>query len=401
MKFYFLFCVCVVFGCRSTPPPSTDNAPVVIPTSSTTVGPEPTDEATEQASPRKPRLQISIGDNIVCLRVDVSLRCWRRSAGAQVPIMAMMPPIAGIGSVSDVAVGMQHVCAIADGGKVFCWGGNAHGQLGARRSDEHVDEPVRAEGIEGAVAITAGMMHSCALLGDGRVSCWGWNAEGQTGSDTEYASEVRELVVPEVVAGISEVTSLSAGRDQTCAKTKTGWWCWGRSYMKSQTAARGSHHNQPAKVDELQDMQQLALKDETACGLFMDGHIGCWGSGAFSILPSRPLRADTPLPVILPAARSFAMGEYHGCAILQNGRISCFGWNNYGELGRTPQPDYEPHESGMVDGLPAPVDSLSLGLGASCAILRDGQMWCWGIAPHLPLEHGAGSGTPVRVPIDS
>lgn len=400
MKYYVMIAAWAVLGCRSTPPP-TENIPVVIPKPSTSALPEPSDEPSKSNLPKKPRLQMAIGDNIACLRVDVSLRCWTRAVGAQKPVISTMPPIAGIGAVSDVAVGGQHVCAVAAGGKVFCWGRNTYGQLGARRSEEFVDEPVQAEGIEGAIAVTAGMMHSCALLGDGRVSCWGWNGDGQTGSDTEYASEVREIVVPEIVAGISEVTTIVAGRDQTCAKTKTSWWCWGRSYLKSQETARGNHHNQPAKVDELSDLQQLGLKDETACGLFTDGHVGCWGSGAFSILSSRPLRADAPLPVIVPAARSFATGTYHGCAILQNGRVSCWGWNNYGELGRTPQPDYEPHESGLVEGLPARVHSLSLGQGTSCAITYDDQLWCWGTPPHLPLEHGGGAGTPVRVPIDS
>jgi alpha-tubulin suppressor-like RCC1 family protein len=244
-------------------------------------------------------LQIAIGDETVCLRVDASLRCWLRSVGAQVPIMTATPPIAGLGDVSDFAVGGHHVCALTSDGKVFCWGDNSNGQLGAGRTEERVDAPVRVPGIEGAVGLAAGLFHTCVVLGDGRVTCWGWNADGQTGSDVEYAREARELVVPAVVAGVSGVTNIAAGRDQTCAKTKAGWSCWGRSHLKSQTDARGDHHNQPAKVDDLDGMEQLTLKDETACGLFQDGHVGCWGAGAFSILANRPLRANNIIIIII------------------------------------------------------------------------------------------------------
>jgi len=401
MKVYLTIAALLVVGCGSAPPRSTSSsAPVVIPKAPTATTTDSSAEPVEPTAPAKNRLQVAIGEEIVCLRVDTALRCWKRSEGAKVPITTEMPPIAGVGAVADVVVGMRHVCALTNEGKVFCWGDNTRGQLGARRSEENIDTPVRAEGIEGATALAAGMMHTCALLSDGRVSCWGWNGEGQTGSDVDYAPEVRELVAPEIVAGISGAKNIVAGRDQTCVKTNQGTWCWGRSYLKSQSDARGYHHNQPARVPELDDLQQLALKDETACGLFTDGHVGCWGSGAFSLLPTRPLHAESPLPLILPVARSFAVGRYHGCAILQNGRVSCWGWNNNGELGREPQQDYEPHESAIVEGLPMPVNALFLGSAASCAVVHDDQLWCWGVAPHEPWVHGAGSGRPKRVPID-
>jgi alpha-tubulin suppressor-like RCC1 family protein len=305
-----------------------------------------------------------------------------------------------LGDVTDFAVGFHHVCALNQSGQVFCWGENSMGQIGARKAEARVDTPVRVDGIDGAKAITCGTLHSCAILGDGRVSCWGWNGQGQTGSDVEYTTEARELVVPEIVPGIAEATSIVAGRAHTCAKTKAGLLCWGESQLKSQRDTRGHARNQPSLVEDLVDVEQLAAKDETSCALFRDKHVGCWGSGAFSVMPSRPLRAESPLPVILPPARSVAISQYHGCAILENGRVSCFGWNNHGELGRERQSDYQPHESDLVPGLPGTVDALAVGAATSCAIVRHDELWCWGIPPQMPWVHDAGSGVPVRVPID-
>lgn len=401
MKTYFIFGFLLLVGCGSTPPahpPMT--APVVIPKPPPASTDDPPNEAGESSIPAKPRVQVAIGDETVCLRFDGSLRCWKRSEGAQTPLLAAVPPITGLGEVVDVSVGTNHTCAIVQGGQVYCWGHNEHGQIGAGRAEAQIDTPVRVDGIDGATAIVTGMMHSCVLLAEGRVSCWGWNADGQVGSDVEYAPEARVLVRPQIVLGISGATQLAAGRDQTCVRMKNETWCWGRSYVKSQRNARGYHHNQAAKVEELVNLQQFGFSGETACGLFKDGHVDCWGSGAFSILPSRPLHADTPLPVILPPARHLSVGKYHGCAILQDGKVSCWGWNNHGELGRKPQPDYEPKESAIVPGLPGRVDSLALGSATSCAVVHREELWCWGIMPQQPWVHGAGSETPTRVPIE-
>jgi alpha-tubulin suppressor-like RCC1 family protein len=390
----------ILAGCGPSVPPPTNSTAVVIPKPPNSAMPDGPLEAPEVIVPVKPRMQIAIGDSWVCLRLDTSLRCWSRAKSVPTPIVTL-PPIADIGNVVDVAVGMRHVCAVNDAGLVYCWGENSLGQLGARRVEERIDSPVRVEGLEGAVAITAGMMHSCALLKDGRVSCWGWNALGQTGGDAEYTRDARELVVAQEVAGISGATAVAAGRGQSCAMLKAGVYCWGESMLRSQATPRGYRDNRAYPVEELAELKQFAFNEETACALFKDGHAGCWGSGVFSLVPGRPLHADSPLTLMLPPAKTLVVGKYHGCAILQDGRVTCFGWNNHGELGRPANEDYNTHEAEIVPGLPTDVTGLSLGSATSCAIVRNTELWCWGIPPHEAWEHGVKGTAPVRVPIDS
>ena len=76
----------------------------------------------------------------------------------------------GIG-VADVSAGGSHSCALANSGRVFCWGFGENGQLGnggtAGRS-----VPVPVTGITNAVGVAAGGFHSCAVLQGGAVQCW-------------------------------------------------------------------------------------------------------------------------------------------------------------------------------------------------------------------------------------
>ena len=379
---------------------SAERAPSLVTTPTARAMQPPVRAPTQADKPARPGLQIAIGNETVCLRRLASLWCWPRSAGAKLPVSRGSPAISGLGDVSDVGVGYAHVCALGGAGRVFCWGENSRGELGAGRAETRIDTPTLVEGIEGAVALSVGPFHVCALLADGGVSCWGANSSGETGSDVEYTSGARELAVAERVDGVSAVSGLLTGRDQTCAQARSGWWCWGRSYLKSQLDARGSSHNQPALVAELADVTQLALRDETACGVFAGGSVACWGSGAFSLMMNRPLRAEAPLTIELPPARAVAAGNYHACAILRDGGVSCWGMNTYGELGRPRNAgSYDPYPPGRVEGL-ARVDSLALGMSTSCAVVKASELWCWGVPPHLPWVERAGSGDVVRVPVE-
>jgi alpha-tubulin suppressor-like RCC1 family protein len=68
---------------------------------------------------------------------------------------------------------------------VACWGWNLNGQSG-RPTVDSADEGVGVTliaGVAGAMAVVAGGRHTCALLADGSVVCWGSNQSGQLGSE--------------------------------------------------------------------------------------------------------------------------------------------------------------------------------------------------------------------------
>jgi len=158
--------------------------------------------------------------------------------------------VTGLASgVLSVDAGGQHTCAVLVGGSVRCWGRNFDGQLGdgaAPELDEQ-DVPVSGETASGipvevvglgaaAVSVTAGDVHTCAVLAGGAVRCWGGNFAGQLGDGVDLESESsvpnrgRRDRPGDVVGLASGVVAVSAGDARTCALTDAGAiLCWGRN----------------------------------------------------------------------------------------------------------------------------------------------------------------------------
>ena len=91
--------------------------------------------------------------------------------------------------VTQLVQGSQFSCALIKGGEVKCWGDNTYGQLG-NNTDNNSNTPVSVRNstdtanLTGVTALTAGGYHTCALLTDGSLKCWGYNAYGQLGNGT-------------------------------------------------------------------------------------------------------------------------------------------------------------------------------------------------------------------------
>jgi alpha-tubulin suppressor-like RCC1 family protein len=86
----------------------------------------------------------------------------------------------------DLAAGVSHTCALLASGAVRCFGLNNLGQVGPSPGtpDEEVRAPAPVSGFSGrVVALGAGSsaQHTCAILADGSVACWGHNHAGQLG----------------------------------------------------------------------------------------------------------------------------------------------------------------------------------------------------------------------------
>jgi len=159
-----------------------------------------------------------------------AVKCWGNNGNGQIgdnsQIQRLTPvAVSGLSSgVTAISAGYQHTCALLSTGAVKCWGYNGNGQLGDNSQTQRLT-PVDVSGLSsGVTAISAGIYHTCALLSTGAVKCWGYNVYGQLGDNSQT-----NRLTPVDVSGLSSgVTAISAGYLHTCAVLSTGAVkCWG------------------------------------------------------------------------------------------------------------------------------------------------------------------------------
>ena len=128
--------------------------------------------------------------------------------------------------VTQIASGARHTCAITQSQSVWCWGYNGNGELGAGDNIQHF-APVQVVGLAAAaVEIAAGEWHNCAVLGNGEVWCWGSNLFGVLGDGTSNIA-----LSPVMVSSLpGRAEHVGAGLNHTCAILRnTRVFCWGRN----------------------------------------------------------------------------------------------------------------------------------------------------------------------------
>ena len=198
-----------------------------------------------------PIAQISAGGSFACaLGKNGYVWCWGSNQaaelGADEAVIADFGPhstptrVQGLSDVVRISAGYLMACAVKSDGTVWCWGANDFGQLGHAPTEltcsydfgtlQCTPEPVQVPGITGAIGVSAGRSHACALVTTAAgktIECWGDNGDGQLGR-TPVAFMVP--VAPGRADGIGDdVEQISASEsDDTCVrKTDGSLWCWG------------------------------------------------------------------------------------------------------------------------------------------------------------------------------
>ena len=182
--------------------------------------------------------------------------------------------------VIALAAGGQHLCAVKNSGALVCWGWNGHGQIGDRTNSNR-NSPADVDGLDaGVIAVAPGMYHTCASLATGAVKCWGYNGDGQLGSN-----DWNQTYTPVSVYGMTDATtSISSGERYTCVvKTSGALWCWGSNVNGQFGNGNTSTTNYPVNISGLGSTVRsvsAALEGFHTCALMTDGAAKCWGYNA-------------------------------------------------------------------------------------------------------------------------
>jgi alpha-tubulin suppressor-like RCC1 family protein len=191
---------------------------------------------------------IVAGGDHTCVITDAkAVRCWGSGALGQLGYAAVndigdteAPVVAGDvdvgGRVKQLAAGTSHTCALLEDNTIRCWGSGASGRLGYGNINIVGDDetPASLGSIDvggGVVEIAAGGSHTCAVLADKTLRCWGNNQFGQLGhGNTESIGDNETPAAKPVVPVGEPVDHVWADREHTCVQVEAGGIrCWGRN----------------------------------------------------------------------------------------------------------------------------------------------------------------------------
>ncbi len=134
--------------------------------------------------------------------------------------------------------------------------------------------------------------------------------------------------------------------------------------------------------------QPMTAGSEHSCALSLRGTVSCWGGNEFGQLGyNRKNGSPVPVQVDNGAGEPFAnviavtAGDHHSCSLTTAGHVYCWGANRLGELGDgTSTPSFVPTPVSSFDGRQqlASVRAISAGGSHTCALTTAGQVYCWG-----------------------
>jgi alpha-tubulin suppressor-like RCC1 family protein len=259
---------------------------------------------------------ISSGMLSACARrAEGSAWCWGYNAYGQLgdgttEDRQLPTRVIGLSNVRQVIAGSSKSYAVLEDGSVWRWGYN----LGTA--------PVAFAEIDDVIALTRISSHVCALKTDRTVWCWGMNSSGELGNGT---TSVEPTDIPAQVIGLTEVTSVSAGDNITCAVTAPGdAWCWGQDLVNSDI------HPTPVPVAGLSDVREVVLSVLHACAILNSGEVHCWGAGDFGQLGNGSTE-DATTPVKVEKLTDVVDLSVQGCfagAVTADGTL--WGWGCLG-----------------------------------------------------------------------
>ena len=310
-------------------------------------------------------------------------------------------------------VGANHSCALLDSGKLLCWGYGAQGQLGYGNANTigANDTPASAGPVDfgpgrTATAITAGDYHTCAILDNGSVRCWGYGADGRLGYGN--TSNIGDKLTPASAGPVDlgpgrTATAITAGGPHTCAILDDGSVrCWG--YGGNGRLGYGHTSNvgdtqtpgsvAPVDLGYGRTAKAISAGEGHTCAILDNGNVLCWGYAGDGRLGYENTNNDigddeTPAsagPVDLGPGRTavaISVGGSHTCALLDDGSVRCWGFGGNGRLGYGNTDSIGDNET---PGSVGPVDlgpghtakAISAGGAHTCAILNDASVLCWG-----------------------
>ncbi|GAB4561471.1 MAG: hypothetical protein Tsb0020_09010 [Haliangiales bacterium] len=288
--------------------------------------------------------------------------------------------------VAEVVMGSRHACARQHGGEMWCWGENERGQLGTGVVGKvSLPTPVAVD----VATLSLGESHSCALKTDGSAHCWGSNEFGQLGTGGFEYSRAKPTPLSALRAGVARLAASTAAEHSCAVMSDGGVKCWGKNHRGQLGDGSESDRRRPVDVEfdrdgaEFGQVTDMCTAPDYSCARKADGTLWCWGDEH----GRKPRQiADTVAP------DGLSCGNTHACYVRQDSTVWCFGSNGQGQLGRGELGSAYQWPA-QVPGVDA-VRFVNAADTHTCATRVDGTLLCWGKDPggkrslfSAPLSH--------------
>ena len=264
----------------------------------------------------------------------------------------------------------SHTCALRNDGRVACWGASKSGRLGVVPPNDAPEAPwsttqppAFVPGLPApATAITAGADHTCALLSDKAVFCWGYNwngqlgrGDGQEGRPRAGAGQPPGRLTLQTTGTVKEVV---AGQGHTCVLFESG-----------DVECTGKVDDQETAAFAGRKFRKISLGWKTSCGVDTTGALWCSGDSASNQINNLPNVGATQ---VLGAVVDLSVGYGHICAKPSaSERFVC--WGSCVAYGDTSGPTGCPRPAGNRKPLPG----VGSGSTTPTALDAGGAHTCW------------------------
>ena len=275
-------------------------------------------------------------------------------------------------NITKATLGESHTCALFENGSVKCWGETTLLGIGYNDVDGFGDGYQETGEVlpylplpsgRTVVEIEAGYRHTCAILDNGEITCWGDNSQGQLGiGNTSFMGDSADEIgdystTTSITPSLASATpvSLAMGWDHSCALFSNGEaYCWGDNSRGQlgigSTSDVGDDSGEMGASMAAVDLPtgrtavQITAGDDFTCAILDNGDVACWGYNSHGQLgigttsnqgDSSGEMGDsmTITDINYNSVQAIDAGKDHVCALVSAARVKCWGANQAGQLG--------------------------------------------------------------------
>jgi alpha-tubulin suppressor-like RCC1 family protein len=282
-----------------------------------------------------------------------NIKCWGDNSMGQLGVGSNPQPVyspsayVGLGTgvtAAQMSAGSYHNCFASASRQLKCWGRNVEGQLGTGSGLSYELVPssfIDMRSTNDVLQVVCGRAHTCAINWGQKIQCWGDGTYGQLG---EGAWTSRAYPLNTVSIGSLTAKQLSAGLDHTCALlSDNNVRCWGRNNNAQLGVINTGNQNTAGQVVNYGPVGNglavyVAAGGAYTCWVVSAGNVQCWGLGTYGQLgleSSSTRYAALDLVNIGSGlyARKMSASVSSSCVLLTDNTVKCWGRNSFGQLG--------------------------------------------------------------------